>query len=76
MQHHCGPEGDHRCSGCPFCITGGSLFKGVPRARNMSPKKQHEVLRLAPLVAEAVRRYHTDHGTEPTLGSRSLEAWY
>ena len=28
------------------------LFKGVPHARNMSPKKQHEVLRLAPLVAD------------------------
>ena len=31
------------------------LFAGLPRTRNMGPKKQHEVLRLAPLVASVAR---------------------
>ena len=32
------------------------LLDGVPHARNMGPKKQHEVLRLAPVVARVARQ--------------------
>ena len=31
------------------------FFGGLPRTRNMGPKKRHEVLRLAPLVARVAR---------------------
>lgn len=34
----------------------GFFFRGLPRTRNMSPKKLHEVLRLAPLVARVAKR--------------------
>ncbi len=33
-----------------------SLLDGIPHVRNMGPKKQHEVLRLAPVVARAAAR--------------------
>lgn len=32
------------------------LFRGIAHARNMGPKKQHEVVRLAPLIAETAHR--------------------